>query len=129
MQAGRRWRQRCSISTSVLMNVVPSRPVHSPRHAFIPEVVEVMREIGIDLCAMAPQKLTSELARTASVLITMGCGEACPFVPGLKTLDWSLADPKGQSLDAIRAIRDDIHERVKALIRYECKDCAVNPCR
>jgi arsenate reductase len=67
-----------------------------------PEVVEVMREIGIDLSGAKPQKLTDELARTASVLVTMGCGEVCPLVPGLRTLDWSLLDPKDQSLDAVR---------------------------
>lgn len=90
-----------------------------------PEVVEAMREIGIDLSSATPQKLTNELARTASVLITMGCGEACPFVPGLRRLDWPLLDPKGQSRDAVRAIRDEIHDRVKALIRAECAECAL----
>src|SRR5215469_5872326 len=92
-----------------------------------PEVVEVMQEIGIDLTRTKPQKLTDELARTGSVLITMGCGEACPFVPGLKTVDWALPDPKGQSRDAVREIRDEIHERVKALIQSECADCVVSP--
>ena len=91
-----------------------------------PEVVEVMREIGIDLGSTKPQKLTEELARSASVLVTMGCGETCPFVPGLRTLDWALSDPKGQSRDAVRAIRDEIHERVKALLRSECAECAVS---
>jgi glycerol uptake facilitator-like aquaporin/protein-tyrosine-phosphatase len=89
-----------------------------------PEVVEAMREIGIDLSSAKPQKLTDDLARTASVLVTMGCGEACPYVPGLKTVDWALPDPKGQSLDAVRAIRDEIHERVKNLLRGECAECA-----
>jgi glycerol uptake facilitator-like aquaporin len=92
-----------------------------------PEVVAVMREIGIDLTRTKPQKPTDELARSASVLVTMGCGEACPFVPGLRTVDWALPDPKGQSRDAVREIRDDIHERVKALIRSECADCVVSP--
>jgi glycerol uptake facilitator-like aquaporin/protein-tyrosine-phosphatase len=91
-----------------------------------PEVIEVMREIGVDLAASKPQKLTEELARGACVLVTMGCGEECPFVPGLKRLDWALADPKGQSLDAVRAIRDEIHEKVKSLLRSECADCVVN---
>jgi len=90
-----------------------------------PEVVETMREIGMDITSAKPQKLTQELAQTASVLVTMGCGEACPFVPGLKTIDWALPDPKGQSPEAVRAIRDEIHERVKALIRTECADCCV----
>ena len=91
-----------------------------------PEVIEVMREIGIDLTSAKPQKLTEELARGVSVLVTMGCGEACPFVPGLRTLDWALPDPKGQSLNAVRAIRDEVHERVKDLLRGECSTCVVN---
>jgi glycerol uptake facilitator-like aquaporin/protein-tyrosine-phosphatase len=90
-----------------------------------PEVVKVMREIGIDLSDAKPQKLTQTLAQTASILITMGCGEACPFVPGLRTLDWALPDPKGQSPETVRAIRDEIHERVKLLIRSECSDCCI----
>jgi glycerol uptake facilitator-like aquaporin len=94
-----------------------------------PEVVETMREIGIDLSSSKPQRLTAALAQTASVLVTMGCGDACPFVPGLKTLDWALPGPKGKSLEAVRAIRDDIHERVKALIRSECSDCCIADCR
>jgi glycerol uptake facilitator-like aquaporin len=94
-----------------------------------PEVVKTMREIGIDMSSSKPKKLTPALAQTASVLVTMGCGDACPFVPGLKTVDWALPDPKGQSLEAVRAIRDDIHERVKALIRSECADCCVADCR
>lgn len=96
----------------------PSSHVHA-------EVVEVMREIGIDLSSAKPQKLTDEMARRASVLVTMGCGEACPFIPGLRTLDWPLLDPKGQSRDAVRAIRDEIHERVKALLRSECANCVL----
>ena len=91
-----------------------------------PEVIDVMREVGIDLTPAKPQKLTEEFARGASVLVTMGCGEACPFVPGLRTLDWALPDPKGQSLDAVRAIRDEIHERVKSLLKCECAECAVS---
>jgi arsenate reductase len=88
-----------------------------------PEVVEVMREIGVDLSSSTPRRLTDDLARTASVLVTMGCGEACPFVPNLRIIDWALPDPKGQSLDAVRTIRDEIHERVKQLIRSECTEC------
>ncbi|MGO8797069.1 MAG: arsenate reductase ArsC [Candidatus Sulfotelmatobacter sp.] len=90
-----------------------------------PEVIEVMKEIGIDLSSARPQRLTKELAETASVLITMGCGESCPYVPGLRTIDWPLSDPKGQSIAAVRAIRDDIHERIKALMQNECADCWV----
>jgi glycerol uptake facilitator-like aquaporin/protein-tyrosine-phosphatase len=88
-----------------------------------PEVLEVMREIGVDLDSATPQLLTKELAQTASVLVTMGCGEACPFVPNLQKIDWQLPDPKGQSLEAVREIRDEIHDRVKELIRSECYEC------
>jgi arsenate reductase len=81
-----------------------------------PEVVQVMREIGIDLSANRPRKLTDELAGGASLLVTMGCGEACPYVPGLKRDDWALSDPKGRPLDEVRRIRDEIRDRVAALI-------------
>ena len=88
-----------------------------------PEVVEVMREIGVDLSSARPRRLTGDLTRTASVLVTMGCGEACPFIPGLRVIDWALPDPKGQPPQAVRAIRDEIHDRVKELIRSECAEC------
>ncbi len=88
-----------------------------------PEVVEVMREIGIDLSSAKPQKLVVELASAASVLITMGCGQACPYIPGLRTLDWPLLDPKGQSLNVVRSVRDEINERVKALLQSDCAEC------
>ena len=84
-----------------------------------PEVVAVMNEVGIDLSAATPTKLTPELAGTASMLITMGCGDACPYVPGLIRDDWPLADPKGKSLDEVRSIREDIRRRVEALITKE----------
>ena len=87
----------------------PGDRVHS-------EVVQVMREIGIDLSANQPRKLTDELARGASLLVTMGCGEACPYVPGLKRDDWPLSDPKGRPLDEVRRIRDEIRDRVAALL-------------
>jgi len=94
----------------------PAQQVHS-------EVVAVMKEIGINLSAAKPQRLTEDLAGKAHVLITMGCGEACPFVPGLRVIDWALPDPKGQPLDAVRQTRDLIHEQVKALLRSDCTDC------
>ena len=81
-----------------------------------PEVVAAMREAGIDLAAARPQRLTQELARGATLLVTMGCGEACPAVPGLRREDWPLPDPKGQAPDAVRAIRDDVRRQVQALI-------------
>jgi arsenate reductase len=84
-----------------------------------PEVVEAMREVGIDLSRAKPQRLTDKLAATAQLTITMGCGEQCPLVPGLRREDWVLPDPKGQSLEQVRAIRDDVHDRVGRLIRGE----------
>jgi arsenate reductase len=81
-----------------------------------PEVVQVMREIGLDLSGNRPRQLTDELARAASLLVTMGCGEACPYVPGLKRDDWPLSDPKGRPLDEVRRIRDEIRNRVASLI-------------
>ena len=81
-----------------------------------PQVNEVMKEVGIDLRSAKPQKLTDALARDANLLVTMGCGEACPFVPGLQREDWPLPDPKGQPLDAVRKIRDEIKTRVQKLV-------------
>ena len=81
-----------------------------------PEVREVMREIGIDLSAARPQLLTADLARGARMLITMGCGEECPYVPGVERDDWALPDPKGRPVEEVRAIRDEIRARVAALV-------------
>jgi len=80
-----------------------------------PEVVQVMREEGIDLNGVKPQFLSEELARQATLLVTMGCGDACPYVPGLEKLDWPLPDPKGQPIESVRKIRDEIRQRVEAL--------------
>jgi arsenate reductase (thioredoxin) len=81
-----------------------------------PEVLTVMLEAGIDLSRAKPRKLDEALCREASLLVTMGCGEKCPFVPGLKILDWPLPDPKGQSLDSVRITRDQIERAVIELI-------------
>jgi len=81
-----------------------------------PEVVAAMREIGIDVSKARPQRLTAELASQASLLITMGCGDACPVVPGLRRDDWPLEDPKGQPVERVRAIRDEIKTRVERLV-------------
>lgn len=81
-----------------------------------PLVVEAMREVGIDLGAKVPRRLTPELAQTASLLVTMGCGEHCPYVAGVERDDWPLRDPRDQSLREVRDIRDEIHRRVTALI-------------
>lgn len=82
-----------------------------------PEVVQVMREEGLDLSSRTPRRLTEELAREASLLVTMGCGETCPVVPGLERLDWPLQDPKGQPPEVVRGIRDDVRGRVHGLLR------------
>ena len=81
-----------------------------------PQVVEVMRELGVDLAERRPQRLTQELAERADVVVTMGCGDACPYIPGKRYLDWELADPKGRPLDEVRATRDEIAQRVGALV-------------
>jgi protein-tyrosine-phosphatase len=84
-----------------------------------PVVVDAMREAGIDLSAAKPQKLTAELAQNAEMLITMGCGDECPFVPGLRRDDWPLPDPKGQGIESVRQTRDEIRRRVLQLIAKE----------
>ena len=88
----------------------------TPGERVHPEVVEVMRELGIDLADRVPQPLTDELARWADIVVTMGCGDACPYVPGVRYLDWDLPDPKGRPLEDVRATRDDIGRRVEALL-------------
>ena len=81
-----------------------------------PEVVEVMREIGIDLADRVPHKLSEEDARWADVVVTMGCGDECPYIPGRRYIDWDLADPKGRPIAEVRATREEIGRRVEALI-------------
>jgi protein-tyrosine-phosphatase len=81
-----------------------------------PPVVAVMRELGVDLSDRRPQPLTTELAEQADIVVTMGCGDACPYVPGTRYVDWDLEDPKGRPLDEVRATRDDIASRVELLI-------------
>ena len=81
-----------------------------------PEVVEVMRELGIDLSDRRPQRLSRELAEQADVVVTMGCGDACPFIPGKRYIDWELPDPKGRPIDEVRATRDDIRQRIGQLV-------------
>jgi len=84
-----------------------------------PEVISVMREVGIDLSTAQPTRLTDELAAGAQLLVTMGCGESCPVVPGVRRQDWNLPDPKGQPIERVRAIRDDIRAHVERLISTE----------
>lgn len=87
----------------------PGKRVH-------PEVVEVMDELGLDLRDETPKRLTDELAQWADVVVTMGCGDECPFIPGKRYLDWELEDPKGRPLDEVRATRDEIARRIDELI-------------
>ena len=81
-----------------------------------PEVVEVMDEVGIDLSGRRPERLSVALAEQADVVVTMGCGDSCPYVPGKRYIDWDLPDPKGRPVDEVRGTRDDIAGRVEALV-------------
>src|ERR1035438_854455 len=94
----------CTKARALSAGTQPGERVH-------PEVVEVMREEGIDLAGVKPQFLSEELARQATLLVTMGCGDACPYVPSLKKLDWGLPDPKGQPIETVRKIRDETRQR------------------
>jgi arsenate reductase (thioredoxin) len=81
-----------------------------------PEVVEVMRELGIDLAGRTPQRITRELAELADVVVTMGCGDQCPYIPGKRYIDWDLRDPAGRPVEEVRATRDDIAQRAEGLV-------------
>jgi arsenate reductase len=94
--------------TALSAGTTPAEHVH-------PEVIEVMRELGIDLACRRPQLLTRELAEQADVVVTMGCGDACPYIPGKRYIDWDLPDPRGRPVSKVRDIRDDIARRVAAL--------------
>jgi arsenate reductase len=94
--------------TALSAGTTPADHVH-------PEVVEVMREIGVEVADRRPQLLTRELAAQADLVVTMGCGDECPYIPGKRYVDWDLPDPKGRPLGEVRAIRDDIARRVTAL--------------
>jgi arsenate reductase (thioredoxin) len=98
-----------NLANSISAGTQPGTRVH-------PEVIEVMKEIGIDLSLAKPTLLTDDLAKTATHLITMGCGEACPHIAGIVRADWPLEDPKGKPLQRVREIRDDIKTRVAKLI-------------
>jgi arsenate reductase (thioredoxin) len=88
----------------------------TPADRVHPEVVEVMRELGVELADREPKLLTRELAEQADVVVTMGCGDECPYIPGRRYIDWDLEDPKGRPLDEVRATRDDIDRRVRGLV-------------
>ncbi len=87
-----------------------------PAEHLNPMAVEAMREIGIDIAGFTPQKFTDELLHRVDVVVTMGCGDTCPYVPGKLYVDWPLDDPKGQPLEVVRRIRDDIRARVESLV-------------
>jgi arsenate reductase len=101
-----------ALARAVSAGTRPGERVH-------PEVVDAMRERGIDLSMAVPRLLTDALASSAELLVTMGCGEACPLVPGLARDDWPLPDPKGQPPERVREIRDEIHTRVAELVARE----------
>ena len=88
----------------------------TPGEAVHPEVLEVMGELGIDLSGERPKKLTDDMAHWADVVVTMGCGDECPYIPGKRYIDWDLTDPKGRPVDEVRRIRDDIEQRVRSLV-------------
>ena len=87
-----------------------------PADAINPAVIEAMAEIGVDMSEEFPKPLTDEVVRAADVVITMGCGDACPIYPGKRYEDWALEDPAGQDLDTVRRIRDDLDARIRVLV-------------
>jgi arsenate reductase len=97
-------------ATAISAGTNPGTQVH-------PEVLAAMRELGVDLASVRPQRLTDALAQQAQVLITMGCGDECPYVPGAIRDDWPLEDPKGQPIARVREIREEVRERVRDLVR------------
>jgi len=112
---------RSQMSAALLQREAAGRHVAlsagtTPGERVHPEVVEVMGELGIDLADRRPQLLTRALAEQADVVVTMGCGDECPYIPGKRYLDWDLPDPKGRPLAEVRATRDEIVGRVRALV-------------
>jgi arsenate reductase len=105
-------REAAGRHTSLSAGTTPASSVHS-------EVIQVMREIGLDLSDRRPQLLTRELAERADIVVTMGCGDQCPYIPGKRYIDWNLPDPKGRPLDEVRSIRDDIARRIHSLLADE----------
>ena len=87
-----------------------------PASAIHPNVVRAMAEMGVDLASELPKRITDDAVRASDVVVTMGCGDACPFYPGKRYVDWEVTDPAGKTLEEVRAIRDDIDARVRALV-------------
>lgn len=116
---------RSQMSAALFNKYVDATKAHAisagtqPAEHVHPVVQEAMLEIGIELAGARPQKLTAELAQQAEMLITMGCGEECPYVPGLRREDWPLPDPKGQGIASVRQTRTEIERRVLKLLRFE----------
>jgi arsenate reductase (thioredoxin) len=102
-------REAAGRHTALCAGTIPGERVH-------PEVVQVMNELGIDLSGRKPRKLTTELAEQADIVVTMGCGDSCPFIPGKRYIDWDLPDPKDRPLEEVRATREDIGRRVRELV-------------
>jgi arsenate reductase len=101
-----------SLARAISAGTEPGTRVH-------PEVLEAMREVGVDLAEAKPRFLSDELARSATLLVTMGCGETCPVVPGLRRADWPLEDPKGKPIARVREIREEVKDRVAKLLAEE----------
>jgi arsenate reductase (thioredoxin) len=101
-------RETAGLHTALSAGTMPADRVH-------PEVVDVMRELGIDLAERRPRLLTRELAEQAEIVVTMGCGDSCPYIPGKRYIDWEVTDPSGLPISEVRAIRDDIQRRVAKL--------------
>jgi len=99
-----------SLAQAISAGTEPATQIH-------PEVLSVMREVGIELEGVTPQFLSADLASQANILVTMGCGESCPVVPGAKREDWELPDPKGQPLERVRQIRNEIRKRVHEMVK------------
>jgi len=99
----------------------------TPAERIHPEVVETMRELGIDLAGRTPKPLTRELVEQADLVVTMGCGDQCPYVPGKRYLDWDLEDPKGMPLKQVRRVRDEIRTRVEQLVAELGAGVVANP--
>jgi arsenate reductase (thioredoxin) len=108
--------------TAASAGTTPAERVH-------PEVVEVMGELGIDLAGRTPRALDRAMAEHADVVVTMGCGDECPYIPGKRYIDWDLQDPKGLSIDRVRAIRDEIGGRVERLVAELDAESAASPSR
>jgi protein-tyrosine-phosphatase len=100
-----------------------------PANEINPTVVEAMAEIGLDLSDELPKRLSDEIVRDADVVVTMGCGDACPVYPGRRYEDWAIDDPAGQDLESVRRIRDELDARVTALVRELVPDSDVAPAR